>query len=127
MKKMYVFSLNGIVYAVDEDGNEKSASGMYGFTNESKESQEKYLIDKFKELNKNFEIDYTIVRVISDDDKEELSLVIKKLIDNEKRIRPNSSDIEYWGEALSYDISNAIIFNSYNKEIWYKINPSFKI
>lgn len=127
MKKMYVFSLSGIVYAIDEDGNQKMSSITYGFTNKPKKLQEEFLIETFNEFNKKFEIDYTVVRVISDEDKDELSLVIKKLIGNERRIRPDSSDIEYWGEALSYDISNAFIFNSYNKEIWYKINPSFKI
>ena|ERR1035437_9379502 len=119
MKKIYLFSLEGIVYAIKEDGQNESSSAMYGFTQRPTDIQEKYLIEKFQELTEKFKIEYIVINVSSEVDKEELAFAIKKLIDYEKINRPDSGDVEYWERALVRIKYSS--FDIYNKNILQKI------
>jgi len=125
MKKIYVFSLEGLVFTINEDGCEKSSSVSVGFLQESKEFQDNFLMDKFQELTEKFKTEYKVISIISEDDKEELSLAIKKLIDDYKTNRPASSDIEFW-EDKQVQIKEPI-FDRYNKNIWQKINQDLTV
>lgn len=119
MKNIYVFSMKGIVYAIDEDGQKNMSSVTFGFTWKPKDLQEKLLIGSFKRFTEELKNNYIVINVINEDTKEGLIQAIKKLIVYTK-INFSNGDDESWEEDLAHIKEDS--FDIYNKNIWQIIN-----
>ena len=122
MKKIYIFSLSGIIHAIDEEGRSISKSESLMFSGRPKHLKEWALIEGFEKFTEMFKNGYTVVRIIGETDKIELLSVIQKLVGKVRKGQCDTSGIEYWEKILADNEINRYYFDEYNKDIWKKIS-----
>lgn len=111
MKKLFVFCMNGIIHALNEDGRELFSSVLCGFTQESYDNQMKFIKEEFGKCKKDFSKEYEVTFIKSPEEKQNLKEAIRKKIVYEKETYRNN-DWEYWERDLTK--INTPLFDYYN-------------
>ncbi len=107
--------MDGIIHALDEDGNNLSSSVLYGFTKAPHNLQAKFIKEKFVELETEFSKEYKVTFVKSPEEKQNLKEAIHKKIAYEKKNFRNDN-WEYWDRDLKN--IDAPSFSYYNGRIF---------
>ncbi len=114
MEKLFLFSLEGILYGLTEDGSEKFSKVVFAFLERPWELRKEIVIDMFKETLEQFRDKYNVVLITDDSTKEALKVVMRKRIDYLKANYSNNNHY-YWERDLqSVDTP---IFDRYNKNV----------
>jgi hypothetical protein len=116
MKKLFMFSIKGIVYAVSENGHTKGTSVVYGFLQDSPAIRERSMVEQFMEMSQKYATQYEIARVVEQNEKDNLI----EIIDHLKTTAAPREDASYWERAAN-DVRETF-FDCFNKEIWEKID-----
>ncbi|MAQ77157.1 hypothetical protein CL684_01385 [Candidatus Campbellbacteria bacterium] len=119
MEKAYIFNIEGILYILRENGRLQLTRLLFGFKRETREIQEKLLIEMFQETLEEEKDKFDLIKVIGNEEKKGLSSAIEKYIIYLKENFSND-EFKYWEKDLIE--LNHESFDFYNKNIWKKLN-----